>query len=262
MFIQFPAEENVFALKYLLPEPKTKKNFDNESKMLRQFGPRHHNIIKLLGSITWKESNTSEQYYLLFPWANNDLLGFWKERRKPIRDHHTFKWIVDQCCGIIDALRVIHDPKIVNNEGQELFGRHGDIKPENVLWFSKDGKEVLVLSDLGLTAVHREGSRSNVPGMAIPVTPDYRPPECDMEGTVGSISRSFDIWTLGCLFLEFIVWILHGWEGIKTFKKERESPYINGGETDIYFDIMVLQNRAERYAFTIKEKVLEVSTSQ
>jgi serine/threonine protein kinase len=140
-----------------------------------------------------------------------------------------------------------------------LYGRHGDIKPENILLFRRDGKEILVLSDLGLTAVHREVSRSNLPGKSIPVTPNYRPPECDMDGPIGYISRSFDIWTLGCLFLEFIVWTLCGWEGRNKFNSERYSPYINGIQTNVYFDVMGLANEPNRGLFKIKDKVMEAS---
>jgi len=228
--------------------------------MLKRFGGRRPNIVTLLATIACKESgNIEQQYYLLFPWAESDLLGFWQRFGKPIRAHESFNWISDQCYGIIDAIDFIHDPKEPNSDGQRLYGRHGDIKPDNVLWFKRDRMGILVLSDLGLTDVHREVSRSNLPGMSIPVTPNYRPPECDMEGPLGHISRSFDIWTLGCLFLEFVVWILCGWEGRKNFDSERYSPYINGIHTNVYFDVMRLANETNKYVFKVKDKVVEVS---
>jgi len=211
----------------------------------------------LLATIARRESGKREQYYLLFPWAESDLLGYWKRNWKPRRDHESINWISDQCHGIVDAIDFIHDPKELNSDWEPLYGRHGDIKPENILWFKCDGKEILVLSDLGLADVHREVSRSNRPGMSIPVTPNYRSPECDMEG--GTISRSFDIWTLGCLFLEFMVWTLCGWEGRNKFNNERYSPYINGVQTNVYFDVMRLANEPNRCVFKIKDKVIEAS---
>jgi len=33
----------------------------------------------------------------------------------------------------------------------------------------------------------------------------------------GKISRSYDIWTLGCLYLEFIGWMLGGFGYVKRF---------------------------------------------
>lgn len=227
--------------------------------MLKRFGGRRPNIVTLLATITHRESGKREQYYLLFPWAEGDLLGYWKTKWKPKRDHESFNWISDQCYGIIVATDFIHDPKELDSDGKQLFGRHGDIKPENILWFKREGKEFLVLSDLGLSAVHREVSRSKIPGTSIPVTPNYRPPECDMEGPLGKVSRSFDIWTLGCLFLEFVVWILYGWEGRDKFNSERCSPYINGVATNVYFDVMSSTNEADRHVFKIKDKVVEAS---
>lgn len=175
-----------------------------------------------------------------------------------------FLWMVEQCYGIVSAVAFIHDPNVLNPEGARMYGRHGDIKPENILWFQKrqkpGGMGALVLSDLGLAAIHRDQSRSNIPGHAIPATPNYRPPECDMDGEDGHISRSFDIWTLGCLFLEFLVWTLDGWEGRQNFRQDRcMSDYLNG-QTDVYFDIK--WTRGERdtaeYFFQVKDKVTEV----
>ena len=227
--------------------------------MLKRFGGRRPNIVTLLATIARRESGKREQYYLLFPWAESNLLGYWKTKGKPKRDHESFNWISDQCHGIIVAIDFIHDPNELNSDGKRLYGRHGDIKPENILWFKREGKEILVLSDLGLCAVHRDVSRSNLPGMSIPVTPNYRPPECDMEGPLGYISRSFDIWTLGCLFLEFVVWILCGWEGRNKFNSERYSPYINGVETNVYFDVMRLADEENKHVFKIKDRVEKAS---
>lgn len=173
------------------------------------------------------------------------------------------EWIADQCYGIVDAVKFIHNPNARNAEGATVYGRHGDIKPENILWFRQYQRSTemgrLVLSDLGLAAIHRDQSRSNVPGQAIPTTPNYRPPECDMDGRDGHISRSFDIWTLGCLFLEFLVWLLQGWEGRNEFRMDRcMSAYLNG-ETDVYFDIRRKGDKgAAEFFFQIKDQVTQV----
>jgi len=143
------------------------------------------------------------------------------------------------------------------SDGKQLASASRD-KPENILWFKCDGKEILVLSDLGLADVHREASRSNRPGMSIPVTPNYRSPECDMEG--GTISRSSDIWTLGCLFLEFVVWTLCGWEGRNEFNSERYSPStIERVQMNVYYKVMHLVDEPNMYAFAINDKVIEAS---
>lgn len=173
-------------------------------------------------------------------------------------------WIMQQCYGIVDAVAFIHNPGVLNPQGDPVFGRHGDIKPENILWFKKrldsGGMGALVLSDLGLAAIHRDKSRSNIPGHDIPATPNYRPPECNMDGEKGFISRSFDIWTLGCLFLELLVWLLNGWQGRQDFREDRcKSTHLHR-ETDIYFDIMKTlgEENTIEYCFKVKDQVTEV----
>jgi serine/threonine protein kinase len=232
--------------------------FEKETQMLTRFGGHHGNIVILLATISWRDS-LKQRFGLLFPWAECDLLGYWKMLRQPEWSFDSLEWIVSQCQGIISAVNHIHNPHIRNSNNEELYGRHGDIKPENVLWFKKTARGVLVLSDLGLAAEHRDGSRSNIPGHDIPNTPNYRPPECDMAGSDGFISRSFDIWTLGCLFLEFVIWTLCGWEERERFHSDRFSPYINGTSKDIYYDVCRLTAKENSYAFKIKDVVTQVS---
>lgn len=152
----------------------------------------------------------------------------------------------------------IHEPGDLMRDvqGSRLYGRHGDIKPENILWLSKrqsvGGLGALVLSDLGLTSVHRDNSRSNVPGEIIERTPNYRPPECDMDGPQGHVSRSFDTWTLGCLFLRCIVWALEGWNGRVDFRFSRcNLGYLNG-ETDVFFGTKTYRQKERRERIRIQ----------
>lgn len=87
-------------------------------------------------------------------------------------------------------------------------GRHGDIKPENILWFQthdfNDGQGTdrgkLIISDFGLTEFHRDET-----GLVSPLnkamSPTYSAPEFEVSET---ISQSFDIWSLGCVLCKYI----------------------------------------------------------
>ena len=228
--------------------------------MLERFSG-HRNIIALLATIVCKKS-VGQDYHLLFPWADGDLLAYWRRHiAKSRKTHRDIMWISAQVRGIVEAIHFIHNPSptMLNVDGEVMYGRHGDIKPENVLWFVRGGEEILVISDLGLSDVHRETSRSNIPGFQIPATPNYRPPECDMAGRKGHISRSFDIWTLGCLFLEYVVWYLDGWDGRERFRSQRYSQYITGAETDVFFDVVTVASETNKYAFKIKDQVNKAS---
>ncbi len=261
-FPQLSVYENLFALKRL--HSRNKRDFEKETMNLKRFGG-HRNIVTLLATITIKKDLRTEEYHLLFPWAEGDLLSYWQRTRRPgNEDHDTIIWISNQILGVVRAIDYIHnpDPPKFNHLNQRVFGRHGDIKPENILWFKSDEAEILVMSDLGLSVVNSKNSRSNIPGKNIPATPNYRPPECDMDGIHGHISRSFDIWTLGCLLLEFVVWTLDGWQGRETFRSNRFSPYINNNDTDIFFEVRPAPNEKTEAIFMIKESVEEVSPSE
>ncbi|RYP75014.1 hypothetical protein DL771_002662 [Monosporascus sp. 5C6A] len=249
----FSAPANLFALKILKTEDR--KKFNNEADMLNKFGRGGTHNVRLLATIV--QRGARDTYSLLFPWAEADLLGYWQEVENPGTPDQ-FVWISEQCHGLTMALAYIHNPPdLFSKDRKPLYGRHGDIKPENILWFKQDEGGTLALSDMGLTEVHKDSSRSNIPGYAIPATPTYRPPECDMAGKEGHISRSFDIWTLGCVFLEYIVWMLEGWDGVQQFKIERFSKYITNAETNIFFDVMRVEGPEHKYAFKVKDSVTE-----
>jgi serine/threonine protein kinase len=208
--------------------------FQNESAQLRRFnGLVHDHLVTLLATFTFRG-----QYHFLFPYAEYALDQYWEMRMPvPIMNIDTIQWVAKQCSGIMAAMDTIHDPRHLNLYLKEKgYGRHGDIKPDNILWFNSttDPRGILVLSDLGLASFNRETSRSNIPNAGIPPVPGYRPPECDIKG--GTISRSYDIWTLGCLFLELITWLLGGWKLKQEFSEKRTTTFlITGGQNNIFF---------------------------
>jgi serine/threonine protein kinase len=206
--------------------------------MLERFRGHPH-LVTLLMSWTLRE-----EYYFLFPFAESDLDRYWTLHtnwdavRSPDPDcqYDTIQWISKQIFKMVEALEHIHNlDKTLSVD--KRFGRHGDLKPENVLWYRspEDPKGFLVIADLGLAVCNSEHSRSGIPSHTVARTPNYRSPECDLED--GKISRSYDIWTLGCLLLEMVCWILGGPQARNDFAKERTSTYVTGSQSDIFFDV-------------------------
>lgn len=198
---------------------------------------------------------------MIFPWAECDLDQYWENNPVPWPgDFGLVRWLSRQCVGIVEAVSVIHNPSHLTSE--KRFGRHGDIKAENILWFKSrpddpNDRGILVISDLGLTAINSEKSRSMQPNTGLKVTPSYRPPECDIKG--GKATRAFDIWTLGCLYLELVCWLLMGNQGKADFDRARTTPFIFGTKTNIYFDIEERRNTSPgMFVFKVKNIVSQV----
>ena len=229
----------------------------NEVEQLRRFnGHVHNHLVTVLATFIWKE-----RFYFLFPYADCALDQLWKDKIPiPSRDLTLVQWVSKQCLGLIEAMHTIHEPDHINLRATEKrFGRHGDIKPDNILWFntSHDPRGILVIADMGLTAFNSARSRSNVPGRALPGAPGYRPPECEVEG--GVVSRAFDVWTMGCLLLELLTWLLGGQQMLEQFQKKRTTVYINGSKNDIFFEIKKTRDGILTVA-QVKQQVTEVST--
>jgi len=193
--------------------------------ILRGFENKH--LIKATAFYKQKTGDT-EDYCFVFPWAEHgNLRKFWKEKIPSIYDNNYMKWVFDQLEGLASAIHTLH-----HKNAQSC--RHGDLKPENVLCFNKRNSPnppnppnvkdhtscVFVISDVGLARIHDKSthlrSRSK---MATGETIAYAAPETEIFPERAT-SRRYDIWSLGCLYLEFVIWLLYGIEELERFGKE------------------------------------------
>jgi serine/threonine protein kinase len=233
--------------------------FDAELLAFQNLSPHNH-LVNLLSSFNYQSS-----YFFIFEWANGgNLSDLWHANPKaPGVSDSVGTWFLEQCAGLANALSTIHNatrPKKAQgrrigastteetDEKDLLFGRHGDIKPENILWFydekwpktdeEQSAQELcrgtLKIGDFGLTEFHSDKTRSNVPAYGVGMSLTYRAPELDTEK---SLSRAYDIWSMGCLYLEFITWLLLGLEGVNEFSRGRLNNHGLGIVEDSYFII-------------------------
>ncbi|KAI1756779.1 hypothetical protein F4782DRAFT_549236 [Xylaria castorea] len=127
--------------------------------------------------------------------------------------------------GLADATRALH----YDLEGP-IHRSHGDSKPAIILHFEKDGSSSFVIADLGVSSIHDQPITNQRIGetMTRATTRSYEAPEAfDDESKSRPRSRTYEIWSLGCVFLEFIIWLLYDFDVVKSFEHNRLDPHKN-----------------------------------
>ncbi|KAI1178574.1 kinase-like domain-containing protein [Nemania sp. FL0916] len=200
------SSDTIFAMKRM----DSLLKWEDETKALNRFRDKsgHDHIIKLLLAFKYRGKG-----YLLFPLAEGDLDHYWKLNTSQSFSAEEVHWLIEQCTGIASALRKIHNHLSFHGERR---GRHGDIKPGNILWFSNlaEGHGRLVLADLTMTRFHSDGTVEDTTIKNRAMTMTYRPPEADVNVKTKA-SQAFDVWSLGCVFLEYIVWYIMGYDAAR-----------------------------------------------
>lgn len=275
-------EDAPFALKVL--EAKDEVTFFLEVKALMKVKRNEHLVTAVTA---FKYQN---KYHLLFNWADGGTLtDFWKTNL-PSLTHDSVCWLAQQCLGLASGLCGIHNAQISvqelegidphhertqpdadeeTDEHDRIHGRHGDIKPDNILWFgdeeNKYKRGVLKITDFGVTAFHN-AKTTKQPAKHVPRTITYAAPEIEVsqEDDEPRVSRPFDVWSLGCVYLEFITWILLGHEGVVDFENRRMEEKVTRRKfhEDSFYSIHRrgrLVPWARAYG-TVKTSVVSVST--
>jgi serine/threonine protein kinase len=227
--------------------------FNQEVKILRklsQANHKHEHLIILLA--TYEKDN---KYSLVFPFAQFDLFGFWQHNSQPPRTKAMAHWLAKQCRGLAQGLQHIHHwetfsgssllseseeacdhstlmPKQLPSDGHDttehgpiqLIGRHGDVKPENILWYpnsqdpqSADEYGTLKITDFGIAKFSKDYSSKG----RMPNSPSYRSPEYELSR---SYSPACDVWALGCVYLELTTWYCGGYEALMRSARDRLEP--------------------------------------
>ncbi|CAH0054819.1 unnamed protein product [Clonostachys solani] len=181
------------------------KAFDTEAKMMTE-NLGQENLLVAVAAIC-----RGGNRYLLYPWADGgDLRSFWiKTETASSFDRSSLLEVLDQFSGLAQALAHLHGNRI----------RHGDIKPDNILRFTKENTVVgsLKLGDMGLAKYHekRTEERQAMTDTKL-ATVLYEAPETHLDRQ-GPISRLYDVWSLGCVFFEFAIWLAYGVGGLDAF---------------------------------------------
>lgn len=155
--------------------------------------------------------------------------------------------------------RWVNEPWSSSGDLVRQWGRHGDLKPENILWYHdpEEEKGTLKISDFGEAELNSRWSKSKRRSH-VANTMTYRPPECDLQPKI--IRQSYDIWCLGCVYMEFVTWALGGVELWKKFGQKRLTwDVFQATKTDTFFEI-VKEDNTDDVRVMVKEAVTKVCT--
>ncbi|KAI5856334.1 kinase-like domain-containing protein [Tricharina praecox] len=144
-------------------------------------------------------------YYILFPRCKTSLRDLFKVNECTNSPAEMLQHYV----GLLGALAFLH------RDQREVWNYHFDIKTSNIL-VKYNG--VFVLIDFG-TAYSKTKLGSQDSGTEAgkhSYSAEYKAPES------GKIGRKFDVWAIGCIGIELLVWIKEGARGVRSFQKSRQ----------------------------------------
>ncbi|CAG9942613.1 unnamed protein product [Clonostachys rosea f. rosea IK726] len=186
----------------------------------------------------------NEDHYLMFEWASGgNLRQLWSDLKRERLSSGIVKAALKQLLGLSEAIYNAHEPSMAAEASERSnmfakdglrgdFFRHGDLKPENILWFKDEEHDNETGFNMGTLKIGDWGlaKRQNIPTQLRTHrtttefgTCRYEPPEeitgltVNLPDNIKRRSRLYDIWGMGCIFLEFLIWLLYGTEGLKKF---------------------------------------------
>ncbi|KAH7127203.1 kinase-like domain-containing protein [Dendryphion nanum] len=158
-----------------------------------------------------------KKHYAVFPWADGgSLRDFWENQNGESRAPELALWSLQQMLNLASALQSLHGVNF----------RHGDIKPDNILHFpDSKGLGKLVIADVGVSRSHVDKTMMRHVGTTTrATTPSYEAPETVINHQAPR-SRRYDVWSLGCIYLEFVIWFLHDVDALSSLGRARHAPY-------------------------------------
>ncbi|KAF1924144.1 uncharacterized protein M421DRAFT_8979 [Didymella exigua CBS 183.55] len=239
--------QRLFAIKELKAEANLQEraeHWEKEVKALRMMNKLNQaHIVRFITAFRRKKRNDGEEHYLMFEWANGgNLRDLWDRIPSPNLTGTLVKSVVKQILGLASALAAAH-----NLNQTEASYRHGDLKPENILIFDEEptvaGNErertvaeedrqpigTFKIGDWGEAKYYGKDQPTELRSQKTTArfgTRRYEAPEVVTGVTrkylgqpVKRRSRLYDIWAMGCIILELMIWLLYGVEGYHMFRQ-------------------------------------------
>ncbi|KAK1977643.1 protein kinase [Colletotrichum cereale] len=159
-----------------------------------------------------------------YPLSEHHILPFIEEEKRHSSKStvNSFNKELDVEGGFSQVFIVWMHPDHHNFHHCELSPKRGfaikQLKKKDREHFENEPKGVLKITDFGEAKLHTKETRTYRESRGID-TLTYRPPECDIHPY--TIRQSSDIWSLGCIFLEFVTWTFGGSKYLEEFTQKR-----------------------------------------
>ena len=251
-FDTIQALSNIVAVKEI--EREHGHNWAAQAPALAQLDTLNHDhIVRFITAFQCRLDGYEERY-LMFEWADGgNLRDLWVSIPEPKLEPRLIKAALIQLKRLAEALNAAHYVK----DGSSY--RHGNLKPENIWWFS-DGTTLGKLKIGGWSeAKSPHVARKLWPkhGAAMYGARLYEPPEVmtDIDPTflrqaTQRHSRLCDIWSMGCITLEFVVWLLYGVQGLNEFNCSIQ------GNSGVHSAFYRIPDRKNRHVAEVHDRVI------
>ncbi|KAK7995766.1 hypothetical protein PG991_015233 [Apiospora marii] len=198
--------------------------FENEASLFEVLPPSSSDVIvQCLGSF----KQNQKCVVVLELASGGSLRNFLGKTRRP-KSRQELRQLWDSMINLLNALVHLHN---LTRGSRAISCAHRDIKLENILVFPKSGDQVydfdLKLTDfdtstnLQVMSPNSDG-RQNHDGGRTYCAPEASRIQARNEGEVFTVPLKSDVWSLGAVFAEVIVWLSGGNEGIEAFEARRK----------------------------------------
>ncbi|KAI9040770.1 glucose-methanol-choline oxidoreductase [Aspergillus affinis] len=194
-------------------------------------------------------------FFLIFPWADGNIQDLWNTYINQKPTEALISWSLTQMGNIAHSLAKVHQ--------RTQFEFHGGMGPNRIKFFSNRQAQDASVDTCPITAtilavaypgkdnnIYHDSGFVNVRDREGLLT--YGAPDA-LRGQ--GMSSAADVWSLGCTYLEFVSWLLLGYDGIMKFSDwrglEDDTPEM---QTDYFYALDLQGIRPSIFKWTEKLK--------
>jgi len=188
----------------------------------------HPNIIPLLSSFrTGREyrlsaSDRDMYLYMIHPHADGSMEAWMEHKQDNLLVDRRQSHIRDMMYDLVSAVAYIHSAI----GGNIAF--HHDLKPSNILFFNRGREQLPIWKICDFGSANSKLAQGDT-GTDNPMASyNYTPPEYWPRRGKGRLGRAWDVFSLGCIFLELATIYKYGWNKEESLGKFVELRTSNG----------------------------------